>query len=420
MHECFPADDFKEAEFDHSDCFGDTAEAMIENLHAAESAANRHDIARMEWYVACDQRRLYRRDDCFDTAHWLSIELGISSWKARRWLKAGYALPELPTLRAAYARGELSTDKFVELARFATRATESDLLPWAKRTSPAGIRARADQELRAEAEALRDADRWRSLDWQWDDDHTRLSLWGSLPADHGARFVRAVERLANKMTTTPEDVEDETSNQDSRRADALVAMASATIANDQSTDRATVVVHAEVDTILDGDKNGVLCGGLPIPPEATAMLSCDARVQTVLHDESGDIFHIGSPSYVTPKWLRHQVEHRDDYRCTFPNCGRRAFTDVHHIVPWPQGPTELSNLTLICNAHHRLIHIHGWHVRMEPNGTTEWFRPDWTPYSPRPAPESGFRALSRSKSSIRGVRSSGLSRDHQLVGEGSG
>ena len=184
----------------------------------------------------------------------------------------------------------------------------------------------------------------------------------------------------------PLSPEDEPDNADARRADALVAMASASIASDQDADRATVVIHADVDTILDADKNGVLCGGLPIPPEATAMLTCDSRVQTVLHDDDGSIFNIGSPSYVVPKSIRRQVEHRDGYRCTFPNCGARAFTQVHHVVPWPQGRTELPNLTLLCDQHHRLIHVHKWHVQMKEDQTTRWFRPDWTPYEPRPAP----------------------------------
>ena len=142
-------------EFDHLD---HSSEAVVDKLHEIDTTANAADIGRMQIFVVCDQRRVYRRDDCFDTAHWLAIELGISRWKAARWLKAGYMLGELPVLRRAYENGELSTDKFVELARFATRETEANLLPWAKRTSPAGIRARADQELRAAEEETRLAD----------------------------------------------------------------------------------------------------------------------------------------------------------------------------------------------------------------------------------------------------------------------
>lgn len=335
--------------------------------------------------VACDRKRVYRRDDCNDPARWLSVELGISPWKARRLLNAGYALDHLPVLASAFERGELSTDKFVELARFVSPDTEAELLTWAKRTSPAGIRARAEQELRVPTEDVRDADRWRSLAWEWDEAKTRLSGWFSFPPDQGAEFVKGVERQVNRMPVSPEDSESP-NVREARRADALVAMASASIANDQSPDRATIVVHTDIDGVLDGDKNGVLHGGLPLPPEATDLVACDSRVQIVLHDEAGAMFHISSPSYVVPKWMRRQVEHRDGYRCTFPGCGTRAFTDIHHIVPWPIGPTQPSNLIVLCRTHHRLIHIHKWHVDLRKNGETAWFRPDWSPYEPRPAP----------------------------------
>ena len=129
--------------------FDETAEEVVIGLHSAHAGSNAGDIALMRAIVRCDLKRVHRRDDSFDLPHWVAIQLGISRWKASRWLKAGQMLDELPVLRDAYEQGELSTDKFVELARFADRGTEAGLLAWAKRTSAAGIRARADQELRA-------------------------------------------------------------------------------------------------------------------------------------------------------------------------------------------------------------------------------------------------------------------------------
>jgi hypothetical protein len=409
--------------------FDESAEAVVQDLHRADTAGNLQDIARMRAMVRCDLKKVHRRDDSFDMPRWLATELGISSWKAARWLAAGHALDELPLSKTAFERGELSTDQFVELARFATSATERDLLSWAMRSSPAAIRARADRERRAESEDVKAADKWRSLTWEWDEDNTRLDLWASLPADHGAKFVTAVDRLANQMAVTPEDEGDDTdpaSTQDARRADALVAMASALMASDRSADKATVVVHADIEGILDGDRNGVLHGGLPLPANAASMLACDSRVQTVVHDGQGAIFHIGSPSYVVPSWLRRQVEHRDEYRCTFPGCGRRGFTQVHHIVPWPKGPTELTNLTLLCSAHHRLIHIYGWHVILRQDGSTAWFKPDWSAYRPRPAPRSPGTIPPRTERDNpldcdpSEMYARGVTADHQLESEESG
>lgn len=107
----------------------------------------------------------------------------------------------------------------------------------------------------------------------------------------------------------------------------------------------------------------------------------------------GGIVGIGTTSRNIPRWLRRQVEHRDGYRCTFPACGARRFVEVHHVVPWPQGDTVITNLICACSFHHDLIHLHGWHAGLTDDGTVRWFRPDWTPYEPRPAPATGRRSL---------------------------
>ncbi|MDQ4143956.1 MAG: HNH endonuclease, partial [Actinomycetota bacterium] len=85
-----------------------------------------------------------------------------------------------------------------------------------------------------------------------------------------------------------------------------------------------------------------------------------------------------------PAWLRRQVLHRDDHRCTFAGCDMRRFLQVHHIKPWP-GPTNLDNLVTLCHFHHKLVHEYGWSVRLGSiPGTADWFRPDKTPYEPKP------------------------------------
>jgi hypothetical protein len=231
--------------------------------------------------------------------------------------------------------------------------------------------------------------RWRELRWWWEQDGDRLALWGSLPADKGAVVATALDRLAEHIPESPEDVAsctaDGVSTIDARRADALVAMASATIASDHDADRATVVVHADLSALLGGGANGTIAGGPPIPSEVVQRMACDCRLQTVLHG-GGGIVGVGMTSRNVPRWLRRAVEHRDGYRCTFPGCGAKRFVEVHHIVPWPHGPTDVANLMCVCSFHHDLLHQHGWHARLGADGTARWFRPDWTPYQPRPAP----------------------------------
>lgn len=357
-----------------------TTRAVVAELDALTAEHNAIQVRLLRSIVECDLRRVYRADDCDSMERWLSLRLGISRWKAQRMITTAYAVDELPKTTAAFERGEISLDKLFELARFATRATEGKLVTWAKNVTPRTIRDRADVVRRADDEEVKAGDRARSLEWWWQDDST-LSFWGNLPADQGHGFIAAVDRLADKLGAPDND-----DNVDARRADALVMMASATISNDQCSDRATVVVHATVEGLRRGDRNAVVSGGRALHPALAQLLTCDARVQTVLHDERGKVVDIASTARLVPSWLRRQVEHRDDYSCTFPNCGTRRFTQAHHIVPWPGGPTALDNLTLLCPFHHRLVHVHGWHVSLTEDGTTRWARPDWTPYEPRPAP----------------------------------
>jgi hypothetical protein len=69
-----------------------------------------------------------------------------------------------------------------------------------------------------------------------------------------------------------------------------------------------------------------------------------------------------------------------DSGCVFPNCDRpAAWTQAHHIVHWSQdGPTDLSNLCLVCDRHHDAIHTDGWDVEMADDGRPEFRPPPWT------------------------------------------
>jgi hypothetical protein len=176
---------------------------------------------------------------------------------------------------------------------------------------------------------------------------------------------------------------------EARRADALVALASAKIAEDPDPDRATVVVHAQLQTLM-GEVHGCEVEEGPVIPPATARrLACTARIQSVLENGS-DVVRLGRMSREPSAWMLRQLRYRD-HGCTFPGCGTRRFTHAHHVV-WRQngGPTDLKNLVLVCSFHHRLVHEYGWSIQRNSDGTTRWFHPDGTRYRagpPRPRPD---------------------------------
>ncbi len=196
-------------------------------------------------------------------AQWLWMRNGLSDWKARRWIAAAHALESLPRIAQAFCSGQLGVDKVVELTRFATPETEAALIAWAERMSPGRIRHRGDVETKRSAHDAADPERARTLSWWYHDDGRRFGLEADLPAAQGALVARALERLADQIPSMPG--EEDAFFIDARRADALVALASSQLASDPDPDRATVVVHASVDTLTSGGNAEVEGGGVVHP-----------------------------------------------------------------------------------------------------------------------------------------------------------
>lgn len=394
--------------FDENDHNAEGLIERIDGLHSEISGAQRR---LFQLIAAADLRDLWRNSGARDTAHWLSMRYGLSEWKARRWIAAAHALKALPRLSDAFSSGELGIDKVIELARFATSETEVRLIAWANRVSCACIRRRADLAMRESIDDVRDADRSRSLSWWYHEDGRRFGLEAELPAAQGAVVVRAIERLADTLPVLPGEADP--SFAEARRADALVALCSARIADDADPDRATVVVHAPLEALVSGDRGSELEGGGVLHPETLRRLLCHGRVQAVIEDDSGQPIRLGRMSREPSAWMLRHIRYRDR-ECTFPGCGARRFTQAHHVVWWEHGGrTDLDNLLLVCSFHHKLVHEYGWVVKRDADGTARWFHPDGSPYragpSPPPEPNERVPALfaAASKPNIRQDRSPG-------------
>jgi hypothetical protein len=67
-----------------------------------------------------------------------------------------------------------------------------------------------------------------------------------------------------------------------------------------------------------------------------------------------------------------------DSGCVFNGCDRPlGWCEAHHLHHWLHGgPTDLSNLALLCRAHHRAVHEGGWQLIRGPNGQFTATPPD--------------------------------------------
>ena len=129
--------------------------------------------------------------------------------------------------------------------------------------------------------------------------------------------------------------------------------------------------------------NGAILGGkTPLHGETTRRLACDAIVIPAFVDTHGQPLSLGRAQRLISKAQRRALTVRDG-GCRFPDCDRPPeWTDGHHVVPWSiGGPTDLTNLILMCRHHHVLIHEGGW--RLSYHATTNTVtvaRPDGTPH----------------------------------------
>ena len=169
-----------------------------------------------------DRRALWKNSGARDMAGWVSARYGVSPYRAKRMVNAGYALESLPRTAKALETGRLNLDRVVELVRLATPESEDDLVKWARRVTPQWIAQKADGAERQRTRENRTKDGARYFDWWWGPDAT-LRFEGLLPNDAGMKFARAIECLAEEMPISPDPKDETTLSQ--RHADALVAMA---------------------------------------------------------------------------------------------------------------------------------------------------------------------------------------------------
>jgi len=210
--------------------------------------------------------------------------------------------------------------------------------------------------------------------------------------------ARAIERASAEIPVMPG--EEDPLYTDARRADAFVALCSARIAGDKDPDRATVVVHAQLDGLSSGDGGCEIENGPVIHPETAKRLLCNSGLKAVVEDGTGDA-RLGRVSREPSASVMRQLRYRDR-ECRFPGCGARRFTQAHHIVWWENGGrTDLDNLVLVCFFHHKLVHEYGWRLARETDGTVRWFRPDGTRFIAGPAPPR--RLVERQPSVLAGV-----------------
>ena len=203
---------------------------------------------------------------------------------------------------------------------------------------------------------------------------------GSLDGLAYARLRAALDPLAALGSATEGDRD--TRGLAERQADALVELARLAMAADElpthGGDRVHVTVTVDYEALKSGIGTAAIEGGGTISAAEARRLACDCAIIPAVLGTESEPMDLGRAKRLITTGLRRRLTLRDR-GCTFPGCGSPAkHCDGHHVVYWILGgPTNLGNLTLLCERHHRLIHNSDWEIRMGADGKPDFIPPDY-------------------------------------------
>ena len=303
---------------------------------------------------------------------WLRAHAGLTRRSAQRLRTVANRLQALPVCARAYREGELTGGQVEAILAqvddglvgvFATQ--EADLVPYLAPLTVAGIaramsawKSRAAQDSEP-ADPERSLHVSRTLDDRWIVD-------GSLDAEGGA-VVSAALRLAGHDDTEsrrPAAV---------RRADAMVDVCRFYLDHQQTRAGGRHRPHLNVVVDLQDLEEGrgaQVVDGPALGSSTLARLLCDCALHRVVMSGRSAILDYGTSTRTIPAPLWNALVIRDEH-CRFPGCDRPStWCEGHHVVWVTQdGPTDLSNLVLLCTRHHHRLHQPGWHAKLRPDGT---------------------------------------------------
>jgi uncharacterized protein DUF222 len=160
----------------------------LESELAQEQAHINAAVARWPGLLAEYDDRSDVGGDRFE--RWVAWRFGVSYWEAAELVRLARALRELPHIRDAFARGELTYTKVRALTRVATPSCEERLLSLASvLTAPQLDRALRLYQRVSTAQARRQHE-LEYVNYYWDDDGS-LVLHARLASEDGTVLVRA-------------------------------------------------------------------------------------------------------------------------------------------------------------------------------------------------------------------------------------
>ena len=326
-----------------------------------------------------------------DAVQELCRQFGLGRQRARQQAKTSNALKALPdTLDAAkqgwisidharlmgesHQRAPLSKEEELELI---VVAISEDLDQFKKTMARSEDQRQADDGM-----SRHERQRERRSAKVFDGDNEMVILYAELDRIAGERVKTALNDLSGRLFGEDAKVGSDRTH-DQRNADALVALitqrpesSGAPSGDDVQEDcsecdgivpqATTLIVSVEYDTLSGQLKNAGLIDGTPIDIDDLRHIACDAGIVPMIFAADGQPLYMGRKQRAATQAQKLALYARDK-QCV--GCGMRASAcDAHHIIWWDNnGPTDITNLVLLCPKCHKKVHKDGYAVIKSPN-----------------------------------------------------
>jgi hypothetical protein len=380
---------------------------LTDSLLELERVARKVEAARLAILARVDARGSTAELGATSTAAWLRTATGAHFGKANAEVKLSLAVGRYPQLNAALAAGTISAAQLEACVKAldALPATtpvekvaqaEAFLIEQCALFDPAQLAKLGKHLLHVMdpdgPELLEEEEQQaaRSRELRITECAGGVKLRGFLDTEAAATVMSAIGPLSAPSTGADLPGGRDTRPAAQRRADALVELARRALnAGDlpvEGAERPHVTVTMDLATLMAGAHafGGQLDRGGPLSAEAARRICCDAKVIPVVLGGASQPLDVGRETRTVPRHLRRAVVARDG-GCAFPGCDRLpAWCEAHHVQHWSDGgPTCLSNLVLLCKAHHDVIHHTPWRVHIDSgsndtSGRVRFTAPDGT------------------------------------------
>lgn len=300
-----------------------------------------------------------------------------SQREADRKARRAATLAEVPSAAEALAVGRLSIEHVDSLTR-AVEATSADAVEASDLVEVAGRRA-ADMHAKDAREWTRRQQSDTDLEGAhqrrvkarrlsiFDNDDGMTVLHAEFDPATGAQLKRALTEETDRLFQVDggRGAARDVRTPEQRRADALAGLL---VGQRGGTDAArTAPVRNQLLLMVAADDGvvtgGHLADGRPLPVSVVERLACGSDLFAVVLSQDGDPLWLGRRARLATDGQWRGLVARDG-GCRI--CGADpSKCEAHHIVAWQppgNGPTDITNLILLCSHHHHLVHDLGWQL----------------------------------------------------------